>query len=191
MGTQCEEVLSTLRRIIRAIDLHSRQLALRYGLTGPQLILLQELARLREVSVGSLAKKVSLSNGTVTDILDRLEKRGFVTRSRSEADKRRVYAHITERGQQVLQESPPLLHENFSADFERLQDWEQSLILSSLQRVAGMMEVQVDESIHLPFAKVHPFENENLGSLPYLDVNAPDRMASNMENEPEKGKSVV
>ncbi len=38
-----DSVLSTLRQIIRAIDLQSRQLAKKYGLTGPQLIILKEI----------------------------------------------------------------------------------------------------------------------------------------------------
>ena len=37
------EVMSALRRIIRAIDLHSRALVQRFGLTGPQLTVLKEL----------------------------------------------------------------------------------------------------------------------------------------------------
>ncbi len=37
------EIVSALRRIIRAVDLHSKYLAQRYGLTGPQLVVLQSL----------------------------------------------------------------------------------------------------------------------------------------------------
>lgn len=134
------DVLTALRRIIRAIDLHSRRLALRYGLTGPQLVLLQELARMPNASVGELAKSVSLSNGTVTDILDRLEKRGLVHRVRGDEDKRRVFVRITEAGGHIMSEAPPLLQEHFNEEFRKLKDWEQTLILSSLQRVASMME---------------------------------------------------
>ena len=86
----CRQVLTTLRRIIRGIDLHSRALARDYGLTGPQLILLEELSRSKEVSVGDLAKSVNLSHATVTDVLVRLEKRDLIQRTRSNSDKRKV-----------------------------------------------------------------------------------------------------
>jgi len=136
----CEQVLVALRRVTRAIDLHSRQLVQTHGLTGPQALLLKELLRGEETSVGELAQRVSLSQATVTDILNRLEKRGLIARQRSSLDKRRVLVRYTEKAAQLLESSPPLLQERFAARFDALQDWEQTLLLSSLQRIAAMMD---------------------------------------------------
>ena len=58
----CDQVLVSLRRIIRAVDLYSRKLVQKYNLTGPQLILLREIMRQKEVAIGELAKRASLSN---------------------------------------------------------------------------------------------------------------------------------
>lgn len=69
-----DNVLSSIRQITQAIDLHSRYLAKNYGLTGPQLLILKEVARQQDISVGRIAKRVSLSQATVTSMLDRLEK---------------------------------------------------------------------------------------------------------------------
>lgn len=138
----CDEVLIALRRITRAIDLHSRKLVLEHGITGPQSIVLRRLQDQGPVSIGQLAKGVNVSQATVTDILDRLEKRGLVQRSRSQTDKRCVLVAVTEAGTGLLQTAPPLLQEHFVAQFQALQDWEQSFILSSLQRVALMMDAQ-------------------------------------------------
>lgn len=137
-----DQVLVALRRIIRAVDLHSRKLAKRYGLTGPQIVLLKGLAHLGEVPVGKLAKEVSLSHATVTDILARLEKRGLVLKTRDNADRRRVLAKLTDSGLELLKNAPSLLQERFIEEFGELQDWEQTLILSSLQRIAVMMEAE-------------------------------------------------
>jgi DNA-binding MarR family transcriptional regulator len=134
------EVLVALRRIMRAIDLHSRQLIGKYGISGPQLLILQELASLGEVPTGTLATAVSLSQATVTGIMDRLEKRGLVTRRRDHADKRRVLVTVTADGKRLLLAAPPPLQQSFVREFSRLKEWEQSLILSSLQRVVSMME---------------------------------------------------
>ncbi|HSL18147.1 MAG TPA: MarR family transcriptional regulator, partial [Methylomirabilota bacterium] len=60
------QVLAALRRIIRAIDLHSRSLVQRYGLTGPQLVVLKELIDRPPQSVSALAGAVNLSQATVT-----------------------------------------------------------------------------------------------------------------------------
>lgn len=136
-----EEVLAALRRIIRAIDLQSRQLMQRSGLTGPQLLTLQAIRRNGPLNVGELARLVTLSQGTVTTILDRLERKELVTRSRSTTDKRRVVVALSPAGEEALASAPTLLQEHFIHAFTELSDWEQNLILSSLQRVAGMMDL--------------------------------------------------
>lgn len=135
-----EEIFIALRRIIRVIDSNSRYLAQKYGLTGPQLSILQELFRTGEIPSGNLAKNVNLSNATVTDILDRLEKREFIIRTRSTIDKRRVFVKITEAGQKILLQTPSMLQEHLEKAFKRMQDWERNLLLSSLQRIAAILE---------------------------------------------------
>lgn len=142
-GTELsDEIIRSLRRIVRAIDLHSRVLAQSHGLTGPQALILKELSRLEETTVGQLAQQVSLSPATVTDILSRLESRGLVTRTRSDRDRRRVLVKPTTAALEMLQSGPSLLQENFVAELEGLEEWERTLILSSLQRIASMMSVE-------------------------------------------------
>ena len=131
-----------LRRITRAIDLHSRRLVQSHGLTGPQALLLKSLLDGGETPVGALAQRVSLSQATVTDILNRLEKRGLVHRVRSEVDRRRVYVRATEASERLLENSPPLLQEQFAERFDAMEEWEQTLMLSMLQRVAVMMDAR-------------------------------------------------
>jgi DNA-binding MarR family transcriptional regulator len=137
-----DDVLIALRRIIRSIDLHSRKLAYSCGLTVPQFIVMREIERRKNVPVGELARGVNLSHATVTDILGRLEKRSIIARTRSGTDKRRVNVMLTEEGRNLLKNAPPLLHEKFTAEFNKLKDYEQTLILSSLQRMADLMDVK-------------------------------------------------
>jgi DNA-binding MarR family transcriptional regulator len=137
-----EEVLVALRRVIRATDLHSKHLAKTTGLTSPQMLLLQTIRDKGEVTIGELANKMSLSQATVTSILDRLEKRELVYRVRSNEDRRKVHAYLTEQATEVLKEAPIPLQEHFTQQFGALQEWEQTMIISSLQRVAQMMDAQ-------------------------------------------------
>ena len=137
-----DEVLIALRRIMRAVDLHSRALIQRSGITGPQLVILRELSRLGEASGSQLARSVSLSLPTVTGILTRLEKRDLVSRRRSEVDKRQVLVRPTAEAEQLLATAPPPLQESFADQFEKLEDWEKSQLLASLQRVVSMMEAR-------------------------------------------------
>ncbi len=137
-----DEILRAVRRIIRAVDLHSRVLAQTHGLTGPQALILKELSRLEGASVGQLAQQVSLSPATVTDVLARLERRGLVHRTRSDVDRRKVQVSATDAALQLLQTGPSLLQERFLARLEELEEWEQTLMLSTLQRLAAMMAAE-------------------------------------------------
>ena len=108
-----DDVLVALRRIIRATDLHSKRLSKESGLTAPQLLILQTLRNEGELTAGEVARKVSLSQATVTTIIDRLEKREYVIRERSSQDKRKVFLHLSDAGRDALGNAP-----------KPLQDWE-------------------------------------------------------------------
>jgi DNA-binding MarR family transcriptional regulator len=128
-----ETVMSTLRQIIRAIDLHSKQLTKKYGLTGPQLIILNEIQKSPNRQISDIAKAVSLSQATVTSILDRLCHQGFAIRQRSEQDKRKVTIYLTDKAIEVLHLNPSLLQDEFTDQFNKLEEWEKIMLLSSLQ----------------------------------------------------------
>jgi DNA-binding MarR family transcriptional regulator len=140
--TNSAYVLFTLRKIIRAIDVHSRQLSKQYGLTGPQLVVISEIGQTGAIAIGELAKRISLSQATVTTILDRLELKGLVTRIRGTEDKRRVFVDITDKAREILDKHPNFLQDGFVQRFNDLEEWEQTLILSSIQRIATMMETE-------------------------------------------------
>ncbi len=136
-----DQVIIALRRVIRAVDLHSRALVESHGLTGPQALILKALHN-GGLSAGELAYRVSLSQGTVTDILNRLEQRGLISRIRDTQDRRRVRVEATAAGLATLEKSPPLLQERFVQRFHNLQIWEQTQLLASLQRIATMMDAE-------------------------------------------------
>lgn len=148
---RAQELLVVLRRVIHAVDRHSRGLLARYGLTGPQVVVLQAVGR-GEVSAGSVARAVSLSQPTVTGILDRLEARGFVERRRGVDDRRQVLVRLTPKAHRALRAAPPPLQEAFVQRFAGLADWEQTQIVSALQRVYAMMDATEREvaSLYAP-----------------------------------------
>jgi len=141
----CDQVLVSLRKIMQSIDMHSHTLIKRFGLTGPQLIVLREIATRGESTAGEIARAVSLGQATITGILDRLEKRNLITRWRDDADRRRIHLGITPTGERLLSDTPPLMQEAFVEAFDGIEDWEKSMILSSLQRLVTLMNArQID-----------------------------------------------
>ncbi|SHH32506.1 MarR family winged helix-turn-helix transcriptional regulator [Ferrimonas marina] len=137
-----EQLLISLRKVIRAIDLHSRKLSKESGLTGPQLVVMQKIRQLDGPIARQIASEVNLSPATVTSIVDRLESRGLVTRVRDDADKRRVQLFVSEAGKSLLATAPQPLQEHFIQRYQSLEEWEQSLLLSSVERIAAMMDAE-------------------------------------------------
>ena len=89
-----------------------------------------------------MAGNVSFSNATITGILNRLSKRGLIERRRADEDKRCVLVKLTDLGKGTLADAPSLMHDRFVKEFEKLENWEQTLLLSFLQRITSMMEVE-------------------------------------------------
>ena len=133
------EVLVALRQIVRAIDQHSSRLSKDFGLTTPQLLVLQTVASTKEQPIRAISAEVNLSQATVTSIVDRLERRGLLERQRSGIDRRQVFLVITEAGVDLLTEAPKPLQENFLHRFEGLREWEQHQVVFVLKQVAEMM----------------------------------------------------
>lgn len=141
-----DQVIAALRRIMRAIDLHSRLLLQQHGLTAPQLVALKAARRLQPVTVGALAREIHLGQATVTGILGRLEKRGLVTRIRGDQDRRSVVVQLTEAGARLVEQAPSVLQERFHRELATLRQWEQTMILATLQRIASMMDAEQIEA---------------------------------------------
>lgn len=165
-----DDVLVALRRVIRATDLHSKHLSKTTGLTSPQILLLHTVREKGEVTIGELAQDMSLSQATVTTIIDRLEKRELVFRERSKEDKRKVHAYLTDEGHEILKTAPVPLQDQFARHFADLQEWEKTMIISSLQRVAHMMDAQ------------------HIDASPVLDIGTLDRQSTLEELPEEFGK---
>jgi len=85
-----DRIIVALRRLTRAIALHSWELLQRCGLTGPQLATLPTIERLQLVSVGASAPSIHLSRATVTGVLDCSPRRGPIRRVQDGDDSRSV-----------------------------------------------------------------------------------------------------
>ncbi|MFN7057187.1 MarR family winged helix-turn-helix transcriptional regulator, partial [Hyphomonas sp.] len=97
-----EQALIALRRILKAVDSHSRTLARDTSLTPSQLAVLKELAATGGAQPGDLARSAGLKQATISILLDRLQARGLVQRARGNTDRRTVFVQITPAGRETL-----------------------------------------------------------------------------------------
>lgn len=137
-----DDILVAIRRIMRAVDLQSKKLLKTVGLTAPQLVIMQLLRKNGALPPSTIAKEISLSQATVTSILDRLDNAGYSQRDRSTEDKRVVHAYLTPEGLEKVSKAPELLQSGFLREFRKLEEWEQLQLISSLQRIATMMDAE-------------------------------------------------
>ncbi|MDP1641910.1 MAG: MarR family transcriptional regulator [Phenylobacterium sp.] len=156
MESRVSDALVAIRRIVRAAEFASRDLARTTGLTPSQLIVLQIVAREGEPGAGAIAEAARLSQATVTALLDKLEARGLVIRNRGSQDRRRVSVELTAEGRRTLADMPDVLQDRFAARFDKLADWEQASIIAGLERVAALLNA------------------EGIDASPVLDVGALD-----------------
>ncbi|MBS2036766.1 MarR family transcriptional regulator [bacterium] len=134
-----ENIISSIRKIVRSIEMHSQDLISKVGLTSPQLSVLKAISKLDSATPTSVARQLSLSQSTVSGILDRLHSKKLVKREDSSSDKRLRRYRLTRSGKNTLDKSPPLLQENFLHNLRGLETWERTLLLSVLQRTANLM----------------------------------------------------
>lgn len=136
------KILQGLRKIIRAIDLHSRKLVGTHHITGPQLICLITVVEEGPCTLKQIAQRVFLSPSTVVGILDRLEAKGLVLRARDTRDRRLVNVTATATGRTLVENAPSPLQEGLAGALKRLPEIEQATIALSLQRIVDLMEAE-------------------------------------------------
>lgn len=149
--------LRALRRVLRATEIGSRQLALATGLTTSQWLVLREIDARVKTTPSVIAQALQFSQATITTIVDRLETLGLVQRQRNARDKRQFLLTATAAGKEVIANAPDLLHLTFTDRFIQLPQWEQAMILSAVERLALLMDAQ------------------NIDAAPLLDSGAIDR----------------
>lgn len=137
-----DELLISLRRITRAIDLYSKRLQKNTRLTISQLLVMEAIVKIDKPTPSAIAKSILLSQATVTNLIDRLEKNGLVQRKRLGTDKRTVNVMLTEDGEAKFKEAPELLQSGFLREYRKLEAWEQAMLVSAVGRVASMMDAE-------------------------------------------------
>jgi len=132
--------LHALRRITRALDVHSRKLYREWHVTSPQMHCLQVLAKKGNLSLSALACEINLSLSTVNGIIDRLVVRGFVNRTRSLQDQRKVTLEATDAGLDLLATVPELMQDIFTRAFVSLSSEDRCSMTELLEKLANHID---------------------------------------------------
>ena len=96
-----------------------------------EMVAMQHLRLDGPLVLGELRKRVSLTSGAMTTLVDRLEKHGLVRREPHPSDRRSILIHYVPQDEQTVGSFYKVL-EAISLETERMNDTERSAVLSFL-----------------------------------------------------------
>lgn len=101
------DVFIKLARCTNVLDQRQQRELAELGMTVPQLAVLEALLHLGGLTQKQLGAKMLRSGGSVTSLIDGLERRGWVRRERGVEDRRVVHVHLTAKGRRRIEEVFP------------------------------------------------------------------------------------
>lgn len=114
-----------------------------YGVTASQFKVLVIIAQFSADTPADLCRHLSLDSGSMTRMLDRLEQKELITRTRSDTDRRQVHLALTEEGKTLSDRLPQIGAEAMNDLLGALEPAE----LQSLEQILTKVLVAADDQI--------------------------------------------
>jgi DNA-binding MarR family transcriptional regulator len=125
-------VLDSIRRIVRGLRLFDREAEKRFGLSGAQLFVLQNLDDSKAISINELADRTHTHQSSVSVVAQKLVDRQFVRRSPAATDARRVELSLAPRGRRLLRTAPAAAQHRLIASLAALSKNRRKLLAELL-----------------------------------------------------------
>lgn len=138
------EILINIRKIIRSINLESKSIEREFGISIPQYLCLNFLrtSETYRATATEIGLHLNLNASTVTGIVSRLEKKGYVARLINPEDKRSSFIYLTALGDKIIQTIPNLLQDKLTLKLQELQPQELQQLQKSLALLVKFMGVE-------------------------------------------------
>jgi DNA-binding MarR family transcriptional regulator len=140
-------IIADFRTAITTLKSLSNERVLRVGLSMAQLNILYTLKRCGEMPMSRLAEMLNVSLSSATGLIDRIEERGLVERTRVPEDRRIVLIRVTPAGEQLLGELDILSDELLRSVLGRLDRSELTAVATAF---ASIRDALVDAAGGLP-----------------------------------------
>lgn len=136
------QIIGSLRKIIRAVDIYSKKIRESFGMSLSQLTCFIHIAENDGMSLNQLSKKVWLSPSMITNVIDHLEKDNLVFREHSQKDRRVILLHLSEKGKQVYNHTPDSLQRKLANGLFGLSEQEKETIKNNLDMLVSIIEAE-------------------------------------------------
>ncbi|GGK42747.1 MULTISPECIES: MarR family winged helix-turn-helix transcriptional regulator [Flavobacteriaceae] len=154
------DILIRLRKIVRSVNLESKRVEKEQGVSIPQLLCLQFLAEQEDFKTNAAKLKafLNLNASTISGILRRLEKKGFIAKLPKASDKRVTLISLTASGMDLLKSAPITFQQKLSEKLQALPPEKLQTIIEGIDLLTQIMEVEeLDAS---PIITAEEFSNE-------------------------------
>ena len=115
-----ESAMNSVRSIVRALRMNTREIESKIGMSLAQLFVLQVLAERPAGSLNELAARTATHQSSVSVVVRRLVDKGYVSRTRSSIDQRRVDLDLTPNGRAILAGAPTTVQSRLLAGLRQL-----------------------------------------------------------------------
>ena len=133
------DIVDDIRRVFQVVNEHSKRAEKDTGVTGPQLWAIRTIAENAPIKGVELARRMYIHPTTVVGILDRLEARGLIIKSRSKSDRRIVEIELTGRGKTLVASAPEVAQRMLVKGLEKLPEANLSIISDGLEELVRIL----------------------------------------------------
>ena len=137
-----QDIVWSIRRLVRAVYLDSQKISKRYGLTGPQSAVLRNLFNSGPMSSADLSRTLYVTPSNITGIIDRLEKKQLVERIRKEGDRRVALITLTESGKELSRTLPDPIMKKFITELADLELDHVQLLAMAMNQILNLIDTE-------------------------------------------------
>jgi DNA-binding MarR family transcriptional regulator len=139
---QTRQIIFSIRRLIQASELYSKELNKKYRISAAQLNCILTLYEYGPLPPSKIAQHMMVKSSTVTGVVDRLEEKGLAERMRNSPDRRMIIIQLTEAGKKLAENAPPPIQQKIIDGLKQTKNAKKEQIVSSLNMLTDMLDVQ-------------------------------------------------
>ena len=137
-----QQTIYLIRKLMQSGAYYTKELNKKYNVSAPQIACLLALLDGGSMALSQIAKRIMVNSSTLTGIIDRLELKGLVARTRTSMDRRVITIELTEEGRKLAQNAPPPIQMKIVEGLKQLDEQEREQIIQALEKLAGMIDSQ-------------------------------------------------
>jgi DNA-binding MarR family transcriptional regulator len=137
-----ERSMNAVRSVVRALRINTRAIESKMGISLAQLFVLQQLADRPAHSLNDLAERTATHQSSVSVVVRRLVDNGFVSRTTSPTDKRRIEIDVTPAGRALLAGAPTTIQIQLMTALTGMDRGDRSTLADLLER--WLREAHID-----------------------------------------------